>query len=122
MSHAKERIKALDVDEIRVKGELLSPAGDELDNAVLGAAAGYAIARGVAAVTGTGTVAHGLTAVVAVFAVMKDDASINAAWATAAVSGTTVTLKVWKPTSVSNPTPIASTTATNVHWLVIGTP
>lgn len=116
MGHAKERVKALDVNELKLKGSLVTATAADLN-----AVAGYKIASGVAAITGTGTMAHGLTTVVAVIATLKDDASINANEVSAAVSGTTVTLKVWKPTSSSNPTPVASSTATNVHWLVIGT-
>jgi hypothetical protein len=90
-------------------------------NAVAGAAAGYKLARGVSAITGTGTVSHGLATVVAVMATLKDDVSLAGNEVSAAVSGTTVTLKVWKPTSNTDCTPIAATAAKNVHWLVIGT-
>lgn len=93
----------------------------QLNLAVQGAAGGYKVARGVAAITGTGTITHGLASVVAVVVSLKGDPSLNATLATATWTGTTVTAKVWKPTAADDVTPIASTTATDVNWLVIGT-
>lgn len=99
---------------------------------VAGVAAGYKVARGVAAITGSGTVVTGLTTVVAVIATSADDldgdalagvsASIgNQAGAPAAGS---VYLKAWKVTTggaAGNPTLIAADAAKNINWLAIGT-
>jgi hypothetical protein len=125
--HNLERVEKVDIKSLLLNGTEVTATAAQLNaaggvsNAVAGAASGYKIARGVASITGTGTVTHGLTTVVAVLATLKDDASINGNGVSAAVSGTTVTLKVWKPTSSADCTPIAATAAKNVHWLVIGT-
>jgi hypothetical protein len=127
--HNLERVDKVDIKSLLLNGtevtataaQLNSAASSGVANAVAGAAAGYKIARGVTAITGTGTVAHGLTTVVAVLATLKDDISINGNEVSAAFTGTTVTLKVWKPTSSADCTPIAATAAKNVSWLVIGT-
>jgi hypothetical protein len=85
-------------------------------------------ASGVASVTGTGDVATGLTTVVAVVATLQDDAALTGSITTATVgdqAGTpakgSVTLKVWKPTSSTDPTPIASSAAKSVNWIAVGT-
>lgn len=96
-----------------------------------GVAAGYKIARGVAAITGSGDVATGLTTVVAVTVTAQDNldgdnlagvsATIgNQAGAPAAGS---VTIKTWKVTTggaAGNPTMIAATVAKNVNWIAVG--
>lgn len=91
---------------------------------VSGITAGYKVARGVTAVTGSSTIVtatHGLASVVSITANLGVDASIDANDVTTAISGTSIVLKVWKPTSTANPTPIAATVAKNVYWIAVGT-
>lgn len=85
-------------------------------------------ASGVASVTGSGDVATGLTTVVAVVATLQDDAALTGSMVTATVGDQagapakgSVTLKVWKPTSSADPTPIAATAAKSVNWIAFGT-
>lgn len=86
-------------------------------------------AYGVASVTGSGDIVTGLKTVVAVIACQQDDASINASMVTASIgdqagapAAGSIRVKVWAPTSNSNPTPVASTTPTNVNWVALGIP
>lgn len=99
---------------------------------VAGVAAGYKIARGVASITGSGTVVTGLATVVAVVASLQDDASVDAYPGVTATIGDqagapaagSVILSVWKPTTggaAGDPTPIAATAAKSVNWVAIGT-
>ena len=81
---------------------------------------GGAYVAGTAAVTGTEAVDSGLTAITAVVATLKDDPTVNANAVTATWTGGTVTLKVWKPTAVDDCTPIASSTETDVSYIIIG--
>jgi hypothetical protein len=85
-----------------------------------GTTAGLKIVGGVAAITGTGTVTHGLTTVTAVVVSLKDDVALTGDTVSATWSGTTVTLKVWKRTSSADCTPIAATAAKNVNWIAYG--
>lgn len=129
MPHGIERVPALDVRrlflndvEVTATAAQLNAAGsNEVANPVVGTAAGFKIARGVSSITGSGVVASGLTTIVAVVATLKDDPSLNAHLASATFTGANITLKVWKPTASGDCTPIASTTATNVEWVAIGT-
>jgi hypothetical protein len=105
----------------KVNAKTLALNGTSLGSVVQGAASGYKVARGVASITGTGTVTHGLASVVAVVVSLKDDPALTATLASATWTGTTVTVKVWKPTASGDCTPIAATAAKNVNWLVIGT-
>lgn len=75
---------------------------------------------GVVAITGTGTVTTVLNTITSVQATLKDNPSIAAFLVSATWSGQTITLNVWKPTSSSNPTPIAATAAANVQWSAFG--
>lgn len=96
---------------------------------VAGVAAGYKVARGVASITGSGTVVTGLATVVAIVATMQADASLsNGIEVTATIgdqAGTpaagSVILKVWKPTANNDVTPIASAAAVSVNWVAVGT-
>lgn len=89
---------------------------------------GLALARGVAAITGSGDVVTGLASVVAIVANLQEDASLTNGNAVTATIGDqagtpaagSVTLKVWKPTSNSDPTPIASAAAVHVNWIALG--
>jgi hypothetical protein len=117
---------------LTVGTQILSPSAEQLNAIVAGVAAGYRVARGVAAITGSGDVVTGLTTCVAVIATATSDldgdtlagvsATIgNQAGAPAAGS---VTLKCWKVTTggvAGNPSLIAANAAKNVNWLAIGT-
>ena len=93
-------------------------------------AAGYKIARGVAAVTNAGsgiaTVVTGLATVVAIIATMVDDPTTTCEMVTASIgdqagapAAGSVYLKGWK---TLGGTPAAMTTTTvNVNWIAIGT-
>jgi predicted RecA/RadA family phage recombinase len=106
----------------------LSP-GAGAEASVAGVAEGYKLARGVASITGSGTVVTGLATVVAIVATMQADASLsNGIEVTATIgdqAGTpaagSVILKVWKPTAANDVTPIASAAAVSVNWVAIGT-
>jgi hypothetical protein len=96
---------------------------------VVGVAAGYKLARGVATITGSGTVVTGLATVVAIIATLGADASLtNGIAVTASIgdqAGTpaagSAIVKVWKPTASGDVTPIASAAAVAVNWVAIGT-
>src|SRR5678815_1643233 len=93
----------------------------DLTSLIQGIAAGYRLARGVAAVTGTATVITGLTTVVAVIATPQDDPDGVALAAVSATIGDqagapaagSVILKAWKVTATGNATLIAATAAKN---------
>lgn len=96
---------------------------------VAGVAAGYKVARGVSAVTGTLTVVTGLTTVVAVVATPQSDpdgvglAAVSATigdQAGAPAAGSVI-LKAWKVTAVDNATLIAATAAQDINWVAVGT-
>jgi hypothetical protein len=96
---------------------------------VAGVAAGYKIARGVAAITGSGTVVTGLATVVAVIATPDSDPDGVALAAVSAQIGDqagapaagSVILKAWKVTATGDATLIAATAAKNINWIAIGT-
>lgn len=96
---------------------------------VAGVAAGYKVARGVAAITGSGTVATGLATVVAVVGMLQEDASLTNGLTVTGTIGDqagspaagSVILKVWKSTAANDATPIASGAAVHVNWIAIGT-
>ena len=85
---------------------------------------GKRIVYGSKSVTGTATVALGskLSSIDYVVVGLGTNPSLNAAWVSYSVSGTTLTLKVWKPTSSSDVTPIAATSAATVSYIAIGDP
>lgn len=92
-------------------------------------AAGYKIARGVASITGTGTVVTGLATVVAIVATPATDPDGVALAAVSATIGDqagapaagSVVLKAWKVTATGNATLIAATAAVSVNWVAVGT-
>lgn len=97
-----------------------------------GVAAGYKVARGVAAITGTGTVVTGLATVVAIVATPQSDLDGDTLAGVSATIGDqagapaagSVVLKCWKVTTggaAGNPTLIAADAAKNVNWVAIGT-
>ncbi len=110
---------------VRLKDGGVSSAklASALQALVLGAAAGYTLARGQADVTGTADVDTGLATVVAAVATLDDDISLAAMWVSAHLSATAghIDLNVLKPTAVDDCTPTAATTAAKVNWLAIGT-
>ena len=100
--------------------------------AVAGVAAGYKVARGVASITGSGTVVTGLTTVVAVDATASSDLDGDALAGVSATIGDqagtpaagSVILKAWKVTTggaAGNPTLIAASAAKSINWIAIGT-
>jgi len=103
-----------------IAGSKINP---DVTNAIIGVAAGYKIARGETAVTGTADIATGLTTVVQAVACLEDDASLDAFEVSVAdsVTGGNIVLKVWKPTGAADCTPIASAAATSVRWIAVGT-
>ncbi|MDP2331814.1 MAG: hypothetical protein Q8M19_14080 [Reyranella sp.] len=118
--------KVIDVDASGVWIEFGGPAVDAI---VAGVAAGYKIARGVAAVTGTETVATGLSHVVAAFASPQDDpdgvalagASATVGDQAGAPAAGSIIVKAWKVTAVDNATLIAATAPKNINWVAVGT-
>jgi hypothetical protein len=115
-------------DEINIMDGVTKTAA-QINALVAGVAGGYKVARGVAAVTGTGTVVTGLSTVVAVIATPASDPDGVALAAVSATIGDqsgapaagSVILKCWKVTAVDNATLIAATAAQNVNWIAIGT-
>ena len=103
-----------------IAGSKISP---DVTNAIIGIAAGYKIARGETSVTGTADIAAGLATVVQVVACLENDVALDGAWVSVADSATAgnIILKVWKPTSATDCTPIAATVAKSVRWIAIGT-
>lgn len=103
--------------------------GGNFNAPIQGVAAGYKIARGVDAVTGTLTKATGLALVVAVVASSQDDMDGTSLGAVSATVGNqagapaagSVILKCWKATSSAVTTLIAATAPKNVNWIAIGT-
>lgn len=110
-------------------GTAMDRTAAQLNALAQGVAAGYRVARGVAAVTGTATVVTGLATVVAVIATPQDDPDGVALAAVSATIGDqngapaagSVVLKAWKVTATGNATLIAATAAKNVNWVAIGT-
>jgi hypothetical protein len=88
-----------------------------------GVAGGYKVARGVETVTGTAAVATGLATVVAACASLGAAASMDAMFVSVGLNVTagTLDLTVLKPTGTDNVTPTASSTATAIHWVAVGT-
>lgn len=102
---------------------------NDITNPIAGIAAGYKVARGVAAITGTGTVVTGLATVVAVIATSQDDLDGTTLAGVSATIGNqsgapaagSVILKAWKITAADNGALIAATAAKNINWVAIGT-
>lgn len=104
-------------------GTSIVPTAAQINLLVQGVAAGYKVAMGETSVTGSATVATGLATVVASACSLAEDATLDALWATSALSGTagSILMKVWKPTATGDVTPIAATVAKKVDWIAIGT-
>lgn len=90
-----------------------------------GAAAGYRVARGEAALDGSNptSVAHGLTTVVSVAIVLKGSAApgVGTCLVTAVINGANIDFYAWKPTGAGDCTLIASTGTGSFYWVAIGT-
>lgn len=97
--------------------------------AVAGVAAGYKVARGVAAVTGTLTVVTGLATVVAVNATAQSDLDGDALAGVSATIGDqagtpaagSVILKAWKNNADGDATMVAANAAKDLNWIAVGT-
>ena len=83
---------------------------------MLGANAGKTV-MGQNTITGTLSISHGLTTPQVTFCDLAADAVANAATCSATISGSTVTVKVWKADGVT-----AASSAVLVNWLVSGQP
>jgi len=85
---------------------------------------GKRIVFGATSVTGTKNISLGsdLSSIDYVLVALGSNPSLNAAWVSYSVSGTTLTLKVWKPTASNDVTPIAATSAATVSYIAIGDP
>ena len=122
-SIGKAQAKTLNVKNgFSINGVAVTASAADL-NVITGASgAGSGKSQGgFATITGTGTVVSTLATITSVVAVLGADAALTGTYVTATKSGLTITLKVWKPTSNADPTPIASTTAVQVNWIATGT-
>jgi len=104
----------------------LDVAGNDISKAIIGAAAGKKIVMGQESVTGTADIdlSSEFSAIDFVVASLAEDMSLDANGVSAEKGATAghITLKVWKPTSSSDCTPIAATVAKKVNYVVIGDP
>lgn len=98
------------------------------DKVVVGLASGRKIAAGVASITGSGDVVTGLATVIGAVVSIQDNITTAADRPQVTVgdqAGTpaagSITIKVWKPTSSGNNTPIAAAGAVSVAWVAYGT-
>src|ERR1051326_4127595 len=121
------KVASLDTTTLKKGGVAIARSAAEINLLVQGLVAGYKVARGVDAVTGTLDKTTGLATVVAFVAVLAEDPALTGHLVTFTLptqSGGTaghVTIKVWKPTAANHCTPIAATAAKNVSWIAIGT-
>lgn len=103
-------------------GAHLFVGGEDVTNALT---LDVAVAGGSEALGGANptTVATGLTTVTGFAATISESSAPgdNTTTLTYTVSGGTVSVYAWKPTSVSNPTLIASTGTETFGWVAVGT-
>ena len=78
-------------------------------------AEGKKVNWGTAAITGSGTVATGLTTIESVSLTIQGSAATDNTLSYT-VSGGTLTILVWMPTAAGDTTPIAETAARTVSW------
>jgi hypothetical protein len=104
-------------------GTAVTRTAAQLNLLVQGVAGGYMLARGTATVTGSLNVATGLTTVVGVAVSFAEAQSVNSLWVyvTKAGAAGTIDITVLKATANDNVTPTASSTATAIEWVAIGT-
>jgi hypothetical protein len=115
---------------VQLAGTALSTSAATINKAVIGPAAGYAVARGQSTMTAaTKTVVTGLSSVVAVIASMETDPILTCDRVTAQIgdqagapAAGSIILKVWMPTAAALTTPIAATGYANIviNWFAIG--
>lgn len=98
-----------------------------VENAVVGVAAGYKIARSAAPVALDGSnptsVAHGLTTCLAVFVQLVGSAApgLGTSVLTPVINGANIDVYAWKPTGAGDTTLIASTGTETFNWFAVGT-
>lgn len=98
-------------------------AGLASANVVVGAAAGYKVARGTASVTGSSAINTGLASIVSFVLSLARAASSGTCWVShSALASTGYTLaQVWALTSSGDATPVVSSVAATIHWIAVGT-
>ena len=99
----------------------VNDGGVVVGNVLLYGSSGERAVSSTESITGTATVSHGLTTVTWALCILGEDPTAGAgeaAHVTVAVSGNTVTAKVWQDDFVT----AATETDVDVHCLVIGTP
>jgi hypothetical protein len=110
-------------------GTEMTKTAAEINLLAAGVAGGYKLARGVAPITGTGTVATGLATVVAVIATAQDDLDGDALAGVSATIGDqagnpaagSVIIKAWKNNADGDATMVAATAEKNINWVAVGT-
>ena len=113
------------IDEMNVT--LLKVGTVDKSNVLIGAAAGYKLARSASPVALDGsnptTVASGLTTIVAAGVSFSGTAAPGLSTSTLAVAINSTNLDVyaWKPTGAGDTTLVASTGTESFHWWAIGT-
>lgn len=106
---------------------VLTQGAASLANAIVGVAAGYKVARSAAPVALDGSnptsVAHGLTTCVSaqVQQVGSVAPGLSTSNLTCVINGANIDVYAWKPTSVTDPTQIASTGTETFNWIAVGT-
>uniref|UniRef100_A0A6H1Z7E5 Uncharacterized protein n=1 Tax=viral metagenome TaxID=1070528 RepID=A0A6H1Z7E5_9ZZZZ len=98
-------------------------SGSEVEiRPVSGVADGYKIARGESSITGSLSIATGLTTVVQAVACLSTAPALNGTLvAVISVNGGNITVGVYKPTSAADGTPILATVSRVIRWIAIGT-
>ena len=115
------------VNELWLGGTQITKTAAQLNAVVIGAAAGYKIARSAAPVALDGSnptsVAHGLTTCVAAFASLTGSVALGDGThqLTVVINGANLDIYGWKPTSGSDPTLVASDGTESFNWFAIGT-
>lgn len=112
---------------LTLDGVAVTASAAVLNTAPAAVAAGYKIARGSTSLSGTNptAVATGLSTIVSASVELKGSVApgLSTSTLTTGYTGSDGTLNVygWKPTSISNPTLIASTGTEAFDWIAIGT-
>jgi hypothetical protein len=108
-----------------VQANAIIANGATITNGVIGAASGYAIARGETALDGSNPtpITTGLTTITGVAVTLKSTSApgVGTSVVTYGMSGGTLNLYGWKVTSSADTTLIASTGTETVGWVAIGT-
>jgi len=129
---ANKNVDVLAVADLKLgagAGTSVDRTAAQINLLLQGLAAGYKIARGVEAVTGTATVVTGLATVVAVLATAQDDLDGDTLAGVSATIGDqngapaagSVYLKAWKNNADGDATMVAANAAKSVNWIAIGT-